>query len=102
EVTGTDGVLWVMQGHGRMLDVPPVVLRRGAETRTFADMPTAWATSFEASAHHLVDALDRGDPPVLTGAQGREVLAFALAAQRSATEHTPVRLDAEINGEGAG
>ena len=101
EITGTEGVLWVMQGHARMLDVAPLILRRGGETTTFTDMPTTWAESFEASAHHLVDALARGDEPVLTGAQGREVLAFALAAQRSAAQHAPVRLDTRI-GEAAG
>jgi predicted dehydrogenase len=86
EVTGTDGVLWVLQGHGRMLDVPPVVLHRDGRTRTFTDLDTSWAGSFEASVHDFVDALATGRPPRLTGEEGREVLRFALAAQRSAAD----------------
>jgi predicted dehydrogenase len=93
EVTGTEGVLWVMQGHGRLLDVPPVLLHRDGRTRTFPDLPARWADSFEASVHDFVDALATGRPPVLTGEDGREVLRFALAAQRSAAEHTTVALE---------
>jgi predicted dehydrogenase len=98
EITGTEGVLWVMQGHGRMLDVPPVLLHRDGWTRTFPDLPTRWADSFEASVHDFVDALADGRPPVLTGEEGREVLRFALAAQRSAAEGATVRLDATSTG----
>jgi predicted dehydrogenase len=94
EVTGTEGVLWVMQGHGRLLDVPPVILHRDGRTRTFPEVPTRWADSFAASVHDFVEALATGRAPALTGEEGREVLRFALAAQRSAAAHAPVTLDA--------
>jgi predicted dehydrogenase len=92
EITGTEGVLWVMQGHGRMLDVPPVVLYRDRQVRTFSDMATAWASSFVASARHFVDAIATGSPPSLTGEQGREILRFALAAQRAGASGRTVTL----------
>lgn len=84
EITGTRGVIWVTRGHGRMLDVPPVVVYRDGQTTGYSDMPTGWESSFLASGQHFIDALMSGGEPVLTGEQGREVLAFALAAQESA------------------
>lgn len=84
EITGTKGVIWVTRGHGKMLDVPPVVLYRDRQTRTFSDMPVGWEHSFINSTRHFIDAYFAGEAPSLTGAQGREVLRFALAAQESA------------------
>jgi predicted dehydrogenase len=84
EITGTDGVLWVTRGHGKMMDVPPVVLYRDGQTRAFADMPVGWEHSFINATRHLIDAYFEGLPPRLTGEEGREVLRFTLAAQASA------------------
>jgi predicted dehydrogenase len=85
EITGSKGVIWVTRGHGQMTDEPPVQLYRDGRLTGFSDMPVGWETSFVRSGHHFVDALLDGGEPFLTGAQGREVLAFALAAQRSST-----------------
>lgn len=84
EITGTKGVIWITRGHGKMLDVPPVILYRDRQTFTFSDMPVGWEHSFINSTHHFIDAYFAGQPPVLTGEEGREVLRFALAAQESA------------------
>jgi predicted dehydrogenase len=84
EITGTRGVIWITRGHGKMLDVPPVVLYRDRQTFTFSDMPVGWEHSFINSTRHFIDAYFAGQPPVLTGEEGREVLRFALAAQESA------------------
>ncbi len=92
EITGTRGVLWVTRGHGKMLDVPPVVLYRDRQTHTYADMPVGWEQSFLNSTRHTIESHLRGEPPCLTGEQGREVLRFALAAQESARTGRSVRL----------
>lgn len=92
EITGTRGVIWVTRGHGKLLDVPPVVLYRDRQTRTFSDLPTGWEFSFIHSTRHGIDALLAGEPPCLTGEQGREVLRFALAAQESARTGAAVTL----------
>lgn len=84
EVTGTKGVLWVTRGHGRMLDVAPVVLYRDGRTTHVDDVDPDWGTSFVASGQNFVDALLHGGAPVLTGEQGRELLRFSLAAHESA------------------
>lgn len=33
EITGTEGVLWITRGHGKIGDQPPVILYRDGETR---------------------------------------------------------------------
>lgn len=90
EITGTRGVVWVTRGHGRLLDVPPVIVHVDGRTTGHADMATGWETSFLNSGKHFVDALRNGTAPSLTGEEGREVLAFALAAQQSARSGAPV------------
>ncbi len=92
EITGSRGVIWVTRGHGKLLDVPPVVLYRDRKTRTFSDMPVGWQHSFINSTRQFIDAWFSGEPPQLTGGQGREVLRFALAAQESARLGRSVKL----------
>jgi len=84
EITGTKGVIWITRGHGKMLDIPPVILYRDRQVRTFSDMPTGWEHSFINSTRHFIDAYFTGAPPSLTAWEGREILRFALAAQESA------------------
>ena len=97
EITGSKGVLWVTRGHGRLGDRPPVVLYRDGATTGFSAMPTGWEESFVRSTRDTIEALREGRAPVLTGAQGVEVLRFSLAALRSAETGRAVRLD-EIAG----
>ena len=92
EITGTRGVIEVTRGHGKLFDRPPVILYRDRQTHGFDDMPVGWEQSFILSTRHFIDALHAGDPPVLTGAEGSEVLRFALAAQQSAREGRTVEL----------
>ena len=92
EITGTKGVIWVTRGHGKMMDIPPVILYRDRQTRTFSDIPVGWEHSFINATRHGIEAFLNGNPPSLTGAEGREVLQFTLAAQQSARSGTVVKL----------
>ena len=92
EITGTKGVIWMMQGHSKMMDVPPVVMYRDRQVHTYSDMPVGWEHSFINSTRHFIDAYFKGEPPLLTGKQGREVLRFALAAQESARTGQAVKV----------
>ena len=97
EITGTKGVLWVTRGHGRLGDRPPVILYRDGVTTGFSAMPTGWEESFVRSTRDTIEALRDGRPPVLTGAEGLEVLRFSLAALRSAEAGRAVRLDEVVD-----
>lgn len=92
EITGSKGVIWVTRGHGKMMDVPPVLLYKNRQTRTFSDMPVGWEYSFINSTRQMIDAWFAGEPPQLTGEDGRDVLRFALAAQESARIGQVVKL----------
>ena len=92
EITGTRGVIWITRGHGKMMDVPPLVLYRDMEVHTFSDMQVGWEYSFINSTRHFIDAYFKGEPPSLTAWQGREILRFALAAQESARTGQSVSL----------
>jgi predicted dehydrogenase len=92
EITGTRGVIWVTRGHGKMMDVPPVILYRDGKTTGYSDMPTGWEYSFIYSTRHFINAFLKGEPPVLTGEQGRDILRFALAAQESARTGQSINL----------
>ena len=84
EITGTKGIIWVTRGHGRLLDVAPVMMYRNGRTTHFDDMEADWGASFIASGKHFIDVLINGGNPVLTGEQGRDLLAFSLTALSSA------------------
>ncbi len=94
EITGTKGVIWVTRGHGRMLDVAPVVMYRNGSTTHYDDMDADWGVSFERSGRHFIDVLTDGGEPILTGRQGRDLLAYSLAALQSGRDGAPVALDA--------
>jgi len=92
EISGTKGVIWVTRGHGKMMDIPPVILYKDRQTRTFSDMPVDWEQSFINATRHFIDAYFAGEPPRLTGMAGREILRFAAAAPDSADTGQAVRL----------
>jgi predicted dehydrogenase len=92
ELTGTKGVIWITRGHGNMMDIPPVIMYRDGQTRAFTDVDTDWKYSFINSTRHFINAYFAGEPPRLTGEEGREVLRFALAAQESARTGQTVTL----------
>ena len=92
EITGTEGVIFIAGGHGHLGTMPPVTLYRDG-AHTAYDVPTGWEQSFVRSTRHYIEALRDGRPPVLTAREARQVLRFALAAERSAREGRSVRLD---------
>ena len=95
EVTGTRGVIWVNRGHGQIGDPPPVVSYADGVTRTY-DCERGWEHSFIGATRHLLDTLADGGPPAMTFAEGRDVLAVALAAKRSAEAGAAVAVDAPV------
>jgi predicted dehydrogenase len=92
EITGTSGVIFINGGHGRLGATPPVTLYRDGQITTY-DVPTGWEHSFIQSTRHYINALKTGGAPVLTAAEGRQVLRFALAAEQSAREGRTIQLN---------
>lgn len=92
EITGTHGVIWVNCGHGRIGNMPPVVLYRDGQVTEYKDVPAGWEQSFIHSTRHFLDVLHDGGDPILTARQARSVLRFALAAEQSAREGRAVEV----------
>ncbi len=92
EITGTKGVIWVTRGHGKLLDEPPVVLYKDMKVHSFSDMEVGWESSFVNSTRHFINAYFKGEPPSLTGEQGRDILRFTLAAQESSRTGLSVKI----------
>jgi len=95
EITGAKGVIWITRGHARLWDQAPVILYADGQVREFRDMDAGWEASFTEATRHHIDVLLDGGTPMLTGEQGREILQFTLAAQRSAREGRAVRIEEE-------
>jgi len=93
ELTGTKGVVFVNRMTGKLQNRAPVELYRDGVTTSFEHVPAAWEESFVAATLDLVEALAQGREPSLTGERGRDVLAFALAAHRSAREGRVAAVD---------
>ena len=93
EITGTQGIIWVTRGHGKMLDIPPVLLYREGELKGFEDLEADWGVSFRDSTRHFLDVLHGEGQPRLSGEEAKKVLQFALAAILSAREGREVRPD---------
>ena len=95
EITGTAGVLTISRGHGRIVEGPALTLHAGGreEGFSFADADLGWEASFIHSTRHWIESLRTGRPPHLTGAEGRDILRFTLAAQLSNELGQAVRVD---------
>jgi predicted dehydrogenase len=92
EIRGTSGIVWVNECTGRLLEEPSVVHYRDGVTRAFHRVENDWASSFRDATFDFIDAILQGRPPRLDAADGRATLAFALAAQKSATERREVTI----------
>lgn len=93
EITGSRGVIWVTRCSGEMLPLPPLLVYRDGEVKTYEDMETDWASSFVAATREFIDGLAERRQPELNPHEGREVLRFALAAHLSSRERREVHLD---------
>ena len=95
EITGTRGVIWVNRGHGRIGDSPPVVSYADGNVEAY-ECETGWEHSFIGATRSLLDTIATGREPLLTLAEGRDILAAALAAQRSARTGSAVGVEAPV------
>ncbi len=93
EISGTKGFLWVNRCTSMLLDRPALVMYRDGVTTDFGDLDTDFASSFVRGTRDWIDALEEGRQASQSGEEGRRVLQFCRAAQRSSREHREVLLD---------
>ena len=95
EITGTEGVLWINGGHGRLGDTPPLVLYRDHAITPYTDLATGWEQSFILATRHFVECLAEGRQAVLSVRDARQVLRFALAAEESGRRGSAVEVQSD-------
>ena len=90
EVQGTDGFVWVTRLSGRLVDLPPVVVRSGRTTTNMTDIDADYAVSFRRSASAFVDAVLTGEQPDLAPEMAIKMLQRAFAVYQASNERRPV------------
>ncbi len=94
EIVGTRGLIWVNQctSHVRT-DLPPVVVYDNDGIHPIDDVEGDWAEGFNGALRNFVDAILGEAPPLLSGEEGLEILAYDLAGQRSHQLERPVYIE---------
>lgn len=92
EVVGTRGMLKINRCSARVHPGPAVSLFDNKGWRHY-DTESDWGLGFVGATQNFINAILHGEPPALSGREGREVLRFALAVQRSSLKGREVYLD---------
>ena len=83
EIHGSRGIIWVTRCTGEMLDLPAVVVIRGAETVSH-QVGTDWRLGFDGAAADFVDGLLVGRQPRQDVHEARRILQVPLAIYEAA------------------
>jgi predicted dehydrogenase len=97
EITGTRGNIWVTRCTARLTEIPPLILYRDGKSTAFDDMRDDWADSFHDSGRDFIDCILEDREPTLSGEDGRALMKFWFAIERSYKEGREVKLS-EITG----
>ncbi len=92
EITGNSGILMVHRCTGNIHTGPAVSLFNGKKWTGYT-VASDWGAGFIGATRNFIAAIRGEANPLLTAAQGREVLRFALAVQRSSRRRREVYLD---------
>jgi predicted dehydrogenase len=91
EIVGTKGTIQV----GRLQQTPLVLMTRGGSTH---DLTTHWlsrfAGAYQAELTDFVRAVRTGSKPRVSGHDGRQSLAIAIAAVQSQRDRRPIAVPA--------
>ncbi len=93
EISGTRGIILINRCTGNINDGPPVSLFAGKKWRHYSNVRSDWSEGFRGATHNFINAIRGEEEPLLTGSQGREILRFNLAIQKSSRLRREVYLD---------
>ncbi len=92
EITGSAGIIVINRCTGRIHTGPPLGIFTGKKWR-WHDVRSDWSEGFIGATSNFISAIRGEMAPSLSGAQGREILRFALAVGKSARVRREVYLD---------
>ena len=84
EITGSKGVILICRCTGKIKTGPALRLFNGHEWKDYTDLKTDWKEGFIGSTHNFIQAIQGKEAPLLSGAQGRQILRTNLAISKSA------------------
>jgi predicted dehydrogenase len=83
EVTGTDGMILVHRCTGNLVEGPALSVFTAKGWKHYQDVDCDWAAGFKGATQNFVGAIRGEAKPLLSGAEGKEILRFSLAIQES-------------------
>jgi len=86
EVTGTKGMVTVNRCTGNILDGPSVSLFTNDGWKHYSDIKADWSEGFIEAGKNFINAIKGKEAPLLSGAQGLEILKFDFAIQKASRE----------------
>ncbi len=92
EITGSCGIIMIHRCTGNIHSGPALSLFNGKKWTRY-NIASDWREGFIGATRNFIAAIRGEAEPLLTGVQGREVLRFALAVQRSSRRRREVYLD---------
>jgi predicted dehydrogenase/putative sterol carrier protein len=93
EITGSKGIIFIRRCTGNIQEGPAMSIFDGKRMRNFSDIESDWGAGFSGATQNFVNAILGRESPLLSGRQGREILRFALAVQKTARVNREVHLD---------
>jgi predicted dehydrogenase len=93
EIQGDEGMLWITQATGEMLDLPPVLVYRGDRgnmSTTAYHVDADWGTGFVRASRHFVDCLLAGHQADMTATDATRVLQLCFAVYQASETRSPV------------
>ena len=93
EVTGSRGILLISRCTGDICQGPGLHRFDGYRWTDYPEVATDWAEGFIGATTNFIAAIRGEAPPMLSGAQGREILALDLAISKSARARREVYVE---------
>lgn len=93
EITGSGGLIIVHRCTGHLVEGPALSLFNAKGWRHESDIDSDWAAGFKGATRNFVDTIKGKAAPLLSGPEGREILRFSLAIQKSSRVRREVSLD---------
>ena len=93
EITGSKGIILIQRCTGAVQSGPVLRLFNGGQWIDYADIKDDWAEGFIGATENFIRAIRGEEQPLLSGAQGREILKMNLAISKSARVRREVYVD---------
>jgi predicted dehydrogenase/putative sterol carrier protein len=93
QIGGSRGIIFINRCTGNIHDGPAVSLFTDAGWKHYKNVKSDWGEGFIGAAGNFFKAINGLETPLLSGKQGRDVLKFSLAIQKSAQIRREVYLD---------